>query len=92
MAAIYTYAIQASDDGEIWMAEEGYLGTEEDEYDRGAEKFGQTVLNNYLLDVANDAGLPLGEFGSEPVAQTRIVVWNGEQQDSVSMAAAVINA
>lgn len=90
MPTMYTYAIQASDDGgQTWTTDPNYAATEEDEYDRGPERVARTVLNNYLLDVANAAGLP---FGSAPAAPTRVVIWNGEQQGSMSTAAAVINA
>jgi hypothetical protein len=53
------------------------IGTEE--FDSTAEEYAQGVLDNWTAD-NDEEGL------------LRVVVWNGTQQDTTGMAAAVINA
>jgi antitoxin (DNA-binding transcriptional repressor) of toxin-antitoxin stability system len=77
----FTYAIEISDDGQIWMPESGAaVGTERTE--ASAEVFGAHVLDNWVADLPEDA----------KGGHRRIVVWKGEQQDAIDMAAAVITA
>lgn len=77
----YTYAIEISDDGQIWMPEhDAAVGTEQTA--DTAEEYARTVLGNWVDD------LPEAARGGH----RRIVVWKGERQDTIDMAECVIPA
>jgi hypothetical protein len=78
--AVYTYAIETSDDGETWMPEADAVGTEA--YGGGAGAFAGTILANRLAE-GDETG---------PVDLLRVVIWEGAQQDVIEMAAAVVHA
>jgi antitoxin (DNA-binding transcriptional repressor) of toxin-antitoxin stability system len=80
MMATYTYGIEISDDGVVWMPENAAaIGTEQ--HDGTAEEYGRDVLNNWVDDLPRRDWLR---------PHRRIVVWAGEQQDTVPMAECVI--
>lgn len=75
----YTYAIEISDNGEIWMPEnDSAIGTGQSGL--SAENYAHLVLVNRL----EDSGM-LGDPGEH----VRVVVWEGARQDTMGMAAAV---
>lgn len=74
----YTYMIETSDDGEIWMPEAGALASEKTS--DSPEDFAKAMLANWVND------------HPEPVTYRRIRVWAGTEQDITSMAQAVVNA
>lgn len=75
----YAYAIEVSDDREIWMAEsDEAVGTEE--FDGDPEKLANTILTNRLSDLESEGGVN---------GYIRVAVWQGEQPDQIGLAAAI---
>lgn len=76
---VFTYAIEVSADGEVWAPEtDAAIGTERT--DDTAEQFARDVLKNWVDDLPADA----------KGGHRRVVVWEGEQQDAIDMAAYVL--
>lgn len=77
----FTYAIEISDDGQIWMPEgDAAVGTQASS--DTAEYMARDVLDTWVDDLPEEAR----------GGHRRIVVWEGEQQDTIDMAVAVIPA
>lgn len=78
---IFTYAIEISDDGQVWMPEgDAAVGIQASS--DTAEDMARDVLDTWVDDLPEEA----------KGGHRRIVVWKGEQQDTIDMAVAIVPA